>query len=69
MTQKLAGYSLLIAAVFMMLSNIGDAVADLQTWHAATSTAFVGAILKQIGATGMAALGGKLLPSFGGSNE
>jgi hypothetical protein len=63
MTQRSTGWLLIIIAIVVMIGNLGDAIKDLQTWHAATTPQVIGAILKQLSATGLAAFGGKLLPT------
>lgn len=63
MSQKHTGWILLGFALLMLLGNLADIISQWQTWQIATTPAFIGAVLKQISSVGLAAAGGKLLPS------
>ena len=65
MTKTLSGAALLLFALAMMLYNVSDTLSDLRDWHALTTPAIVAAILKQVAAVTMAAVGGTLLPTGG----
>lgn len=60
---RLFGWALISIAFFVTIQNVGDQLADLREWHGVTTPQFIGALLKNLGATGIAAVGGKLLPS------
>ena len=64
MTKTLSGAALLLFALAMI---VPDTLADLRDWHALTTPAIVAAILKQVAAVTMAAVGGALLPTGGKS--
>ncbi len=63
MKQQHVGWMCLGLAGLLLLGNIGDIIGQWQDWKIATTPEFIGAVLKQIANVGMAALGGKLLPS------
>ncbi|HEX8030263.1 MAG TPA: hypothetical protein VF491_17435 [Vicinamibacterales bacterium] len=65
MKQNHTGWVFIATAIALMAFNVSDSIADLQNWHAATTTAFVGAALKQASTVALAALGGKMLNPFG----
>lgn len=66
MTKQTAlGGGLLVVAVLMWISGIGDTIADLQNWHGLTTPAVIGALLKQGAQLALAAVGGTLLPGIG----
>lgn len=62
--QQVVGYTLILVAFAAAMVNVADIVADLKEWHGATSPSFVGPLMKQIGSTLVAAIGGKLLPNY-----
>lgn len=62
MTSRQTGWLLLLLAFGTLLMNVQGTITDLSEWHAATTPQFVGALLGQIGAVILAAVGGKLLP-------
>lgn len=64
MLQKHAGWLVLAAAVFMMLTLMSVEVAALDTWAKASAPAFVGRMLGHVGTVGAAWLAGKLMPQF-----
>lgn len=64
-----SGAALIVAAIALMLYNVSDAIADLQTWHAATTPAFVGTALKQASSVLLGALGGAMLPTGNGAQS
>lgn len=59
---------MIVAAIALTLVNISDTISDLKTWHAATTPPVVGPILKEVGTTILAVLGGKALPRFAGGS-
>lgn len=59
-----SGIGLIIISLLMLLSNMSDEVNHLNSWHDSTTPQFVAAILKQIGATISAVVGGTLLPQY-----
>ncbi len=61
--RRAVGYTLIVLAVGAALVNTSDIITDLKDWHGATAPSFVGPFLKQLGATLLAAVGGKLLPT------
>ena len=68
MTQRYAGWTFLVFAGLLALSNIADAFEDLQSWHGAASVltpSLFAPVIKQVAVAGLAALGGKMLPPFG----
>jgi len=69
MTKTYGGIGLLVLAFAMLLVNLSDAVADLHTWHNATTPEFVAVFIKQLGSVLMAAVGGNLLPTAGGNQK
>jgi hypothetical protein len=63
--KTLSGFGLVGFAVVMTAINMSDTLSDLSNWHAATTPAFVAAILKQLGAVLTGTLGGYFLPPYG----
>jgi hypothetical protein len=62
-----SGIGLLVLSLMILLSNMSETVAHFENWHDATTPQFVAALLKEMGATVTAAIGGSLMPQFGGS--
>lgn len=60
-----SGFGLILSAVFLLMFNLSDTIADLKNFHDAGTPQFVAAVLKQIGSVGLAALGGAMLPTLG----
>jgi hypothetical protein len=60
-----SGIGLLVISLLVLLSNMSDEVSHLSNWHDSTTPQFVAVLLKQIGATVSAAIGGSLLPQLG----
>lgn len=65
LTHKQAGGSLLGLSFFMLLLNLSDDVGKWQNWWYASTPEFVGEVMWQVATVGIAAFGGKLLPSRG----
>lgn len=63
--QTAIGSSLILVAVVMWISGVGDTISDLQTWHGLTTPAVIGALLKQAATIALSAIGGTLLPGVG----
>lgn len=69
MTKQTAlGGGLLLVAVLMWISGIGDTISDLQNWHGLTTPAVIGALLKQGAQLALAAVGGTLMPGVGSAS-
>jgi len=69
MNQNQVGWVVVASAIGLMAMNVADSIADLQNWHAASTPAFVAVVLKQLGSTELAALGGKMTTQFGKSGS
>ena len=67
MTQTHTGWLVFVAMLGMMAGLIAVDVRELQTWHQATTPAFIGGALAHFGLVIGAFVGGKLLPQAGGA--
>ena len=68
MKQAHVGLVLIGIALVMVISNIADAMQELKDWHGVVNVitpALVAPALKQLSATALGALGGKMLNPFG----
>lgn len=60
--KTLSGFILVIAALGMWLSGLGDTVKDLQDWHGLATPAIAGILVKQLGTILVSTAGGILIP-------
>jgi hypothetical protein len=58
--QATGGILILVALASTMI-NVSDVITDLQDWHGVSAPSFIGPILKQLGSTVLAAIGGTLI--------
>jgi len=59
-----SGIGLIVISLLMLLSNMSDEVNHLSNWHDSTTPQFIAALLKQVGTTISAVIGGTLLPQY-----
>lgn len=67
--QTVVGGGLILAALLMFLSGLGDRIADLQDWHGLATTDVVGHLLKDAAQIGLGIVGGTLLPGVGSASK
>ena len=67
MTQKQMGWTILAAALGSMFTLMAVDISQLSGWHEATTPAFVGSMVAHLGTVLGAFVGGKLIPTEGGS--
>lgn len=63
MTQTQTGYIVLVAALGVMATLVGNEVVNFHSWREALAPAFVGKALIHLGTVIGAFIGGKLIPT------
>lgn len=63
MTQKQTGYVVLIAALGVMATLLGNEISAFHAWGEALAPAFIGKALIHVGTVVGAFVGGKLIPT------
>ncbi len=66
--QTVVGGTMIVVAVIMWISGVGDTIKDLQDWHGLATPAVIGELLKQAATIALSALGGTLLPGVGSAS-
>ena len=63
MSPQNTGWFLFIASLGMMAALVSNDITSLEAWESATSPAFVGKLLANVGTVITAFIGGKMIPT------